>query len=92
MASVEGDFDGDGRRDALIRSDDGALGVLRGTGFGFADGEAGEVELPELEEYQFAMPIVHDLDGDGRSDVVVRLFSWDRDDDRIILLRSRGRP
>lgn len=92
VASVEGDYDADGRRDALVRSDDGALGVLRGDGVGFSDDVSGEVELPELEEHQFVQPIVADLDGDGRSDVVVRLWSWDRDDDRVVLLRSRGRP
>ncbi len=91
IASVDGDYDGDGRRDLLYRTSDATLGAFRGLpGRRIGDSAAGEAEVPSLDEHRFCLPLVRDLDGDGRDDVVLRYWSWNRDADRLTILRSRA--
>ena len=51
---------------------------------------AGTVTVPSLDDYRFCLPIVRDMNADGRSDVVLRYWSWDRKGDRLTILRSKG--
>ncbi|MCA9300615.1 MAG: VCBS repeat-containing protein, partial [Phycisphaerales bacterium] len=92
VASVDGDYDGDGVKDLLYRTDNETLGVFRGLpGRRLAESPAGEAEVPDLDAVRFTLPYVHDLDGDGRADVVLRYWTWDKDADRLILLLSRAK-
>lgn len=89
IASVDGDYDGDGRRDLLYRSDDDTIALFRGLpGRRLAKDSAAEVEVPSLDDHRFCFPLVADLDGDGRDDVVLRYWSWNRDADRLTILRA----
>ncbi len=91
IASVDGDYDGDGRRDLLYRSDDDTLALFRGlAGRRLDEDPAAEVEVPSLDDHRFCFPLVGDLDGDGRDDLVLRYWSWNRDADRLTILRAVG--
>ncbi|RMG16169.1 MAG: VCBS repeat-containing protein [Planctomycetota bacterium] len=93
VATVDGDYDGDGVKDLLYRSDEDRLSVYRGVPrAGVAEEASLEVPVRDVEDYRFAMPTVVDLDGDGRDDVVLRYWSWDRSRDALTLLLSRWSP
>lgn len=91
VVSVEGDYDKDGHKDLIIREDDETLALYRGLpNRGREEDPSLEVEVPSLVDHQFCLPDVTDLDGDGRSDVVLRYWSWDREDDLLTLLLAKG--
>jgi len=90
VVAIDGDFDGDGKKDLLFREDDTTLGIYRGLpGRTLEEDASTTVEVPSAEEYQFCLPSIADLDGDGNSDVLLRYWSWDRSDDRISLLITK---
>ena len=87
-----GDFDGDGQKDFLYRTDPDVLSLYRGLGGRkLAEDAAVEVEIPDVEDYRFCLAMVRDLDADGRHDVILRYTSWDREADTITVLAA-GAP
>jgi hypothetical protein len=91
VATLDADVDGDGKKDLLYRTDDAVLGVFRGEARGIAAEPSAEVEIPSVEPYRFCQPVVADLDRDGRDEVLLRYFSWDRDSDQVTIIRARPR-
>lgn len=89
VATVEGDLDGDGKKDLVLRTDDDTLAVHRGLTRGMSESPAGELEVPSVDPYRFVLPVVVDLDGDGRDEVILRYYSWDRTKDRLTIVRAR---
>lgn len=89
IATLDGDVDGDGKRDLVYRTDDDTLAVFRGGTRGLGETPAAEVEITSVEDYRFVLPIVSDLDGDGRHEVLLRYYSWDRKADRLTIVRPR---
>jgi len=87
LVNMTGDFNGDGFRDALVRDrSDRLVLFLLGNGE-FPARPAGDLEVQP--EWQFA---VTDVDGDGRSDVVIRRIDPEDGDDlgqtRVFLTRE----
>jgi len=91
VLSVLGDFDGDGMRDLLLRSSSDELAVFRGEGRKFADDETITISVQTMDGYRFLEPETVDLNGDGRSDLVLTYYSWDQKHDRISILVSEER-
>jgi hypothetical protein len=90
VVAIDGDFDGDGKKDLLFREDDTTLGVYRGLpGRALEEDATTTVEVPSAEDYQFCLPKISDLDLDGSSDLILRYWSWDRSSDRIVLLITK---
>lgn len=88
-----GDFDGDGLHDLLHRTERDRLSFYRGKpGRRFDEDPSATAEIPDVEPYRFCLAEVHDLDLDGRADVLLRYTSWDREKDRITLLVTGGEP
>jgi hypothetical protein len=88
VATLEGDLDADGKRDLIYRTSDDTIGVFAGEARGIASDPMCEAEVKSVDDYRFIIPMVGDLDGDRRADLVLRYFSWDRDGDRLTILRS----
>jgi hypothetical protein len=89
VATMDADVDGDGKKDLLYRTDDDELSVFRGASRGIGAEAAGTAEIPSVEPYRFCLPIVADLDGDRRDEVILRYYSWDRSADRLTIVRTR---
>lgn len=88
-----GDFDGDGLLDLLHRTEKDQLSFFRGlAGRQFEEDASSKAEIPDVDPFRFCLAEVHDLDQDGRSDVLLRYTSWDREKDRITLLVTGGEP
>jgi hypothetical protein len=94
VASVSGDFNNDGRKDVLYRIEDDELGLFYGRKDrkGFPDDPSAKLKVRDVSGYRFLMADVPDLNGDGRSDVVLKYYSWDRKSDRVSIYLSKGRP
>lgn len=90
VVAIDGDFDGDGKKDLLFREDDTTLGIYRGLpGRKLEEDATTTVEVPSAGDYQFCLPSITDLDQDGNSDVLLRYWSWDRSQDRVSLLITK---
>lgn len=89
VATLEGDYDGDGKHDLVYRTGDDELSIFRGQTRGLADSASAKVEIKSVDDYRFVLPQVDDLDGDERSELILRYLSWDRKKDRITILRTR---
>ena len=88
-----GDFDGDGLLDLLHRTERDKVSIYRGRpGRRFEEDASALVSIPDVEPFRFVLAEVHDLDGDGKDDVLLRYTSWDREGDRITILASGGAP
>lgn len=72
LINFDGDYNGDGLRDFLVKTDMGTLSVFFGRRDGVFDGEPG-LKLPTLDTsaYTGAAPYIRDLNGDGISDIVL---------------------
>ena len=68
---VKGDYDGDGRKDLLIRTGPQALTVRRGVAAGVWEAEGRQVAIPPTGGHPDVEGYVADLTGDGRDDVVL---------------------
>jgi hypothetical protein len=44
-----------------------------------------------VEPYRFVLPVIVDLDGDHRDEVILRYYSWKRDEDRLTIIRGAKR-
>jgi hypothetical protein len=91
IASLDGDFDRDGRKDLLYRTGPSTLSIFPGLADhrGVADKASTEIEITNTDDFRFVMPMVEDLNGDGASDIVLRYYSWDRKDDRLLVLLTK---
>jgi len=85
-----GDFDGDGRRDLLHRTEDDRVDVYRGLpGRRIDEDPSISGAIRDVEPYRFCLADVAELTGDARSDVILRYVSWDREGDQLTLLLAR---
>jgi hypothetical protein len=90
IVSLDGDFDGDGLKDLVNRTDDDKIAIYPGLPGrrGVAEKPAVELEIKNTDDYRFVLPMVDDLNGDGRADLVLRYVGWERKDDRITVFVS----
>lgn len=68
---VDGDYDGDGRCDLLVRVDDRAFARYRGVPEGVWSPTAERVEFPPMQDAVDLEARALDLDGDGRDEVLL---------------------
>jgi hypothetical protein len=90
VVTASGDLDGDGLLDLVLRTEPDRLGVFAGRKrAGFAEEASEEIPLlhPEEEPFRMIAPTARDLDGDGRADLILHYYGWDRADDRVVVIR-----
>jgi len=70
---LDGDFDGDGRKDLLIRTGPDELTIRRGTGAGVwgEEKDAVTVKIPPKANHPDIDGTAADLDGDGKDEIVL---------------------
>jgi hypothetical protein len=68
---LDGDYDGDGRKDLAIRTSDTAMTIRRGTADGVWEAEGREVAIPPVGGHPDVDGYTADLDGDGRDEIVL---------------------
>jgi hypothetical protein len=91
IVSFDGDFDGDGRRDLLQRVSADALGIWRGRERrGYAREPDRRVRIPTSEGYRFVIPMVEELNGDGRSDLILHYRDWEDQENAVVVLLSKS--
>jgi hypothetical protein len=92
IASLDGDFDGDGTKDLIYRTNDTTLAIYSGLRDrkGLAENPMVELAIPSTDDYRFILPEVQDLNGDGRADIVLRYLSWDRKEDELVVFVSKA--
>lgn len=89
LATFDGDFDADGRRDLLQRVGPAALGIFRGKpGGGFSDEPDRLIGVPQFSSHRFVIPLVTDLDADGRADVVLHYRDWEDQANAVVVCLS----
>ena len=92
LATFDGDFDADGRRDLLQRVGPAALGIFCGrAGGGFSDEPDRLIGVPPFASHRFVTPHVVDLDADGRADVVLHYRDWEDQENAVVVCRSGGK-
>ncbi|MCI0340000.1 MAG: VCBS repeat-containing protein [Planctomycetales bacterium] len=90
MASWDGDYDGDGRRDLLLRSGADALAIHLGLeGGGYPEAPDRIVGIPPLEGFRFVLPRIEELNGDGRSDLLLHYRDWEDQADQVVVLLTK---
>ncbi len=94
LVNFDGDFDGDGRRDLLVKTGFMRLEIYRGEEEGVFDRKPfAAVEIPDSEACMWAFPEVVDLNRDGVSDILVHYRDWEEKMDAVhLLLSTGGRP
>ena len=68
---LDGDYDGDGRRDLAIRTDATTLGIHRGMAEGVWSATPREVAIPPMGDHPDIEGYAVDLDGDRRDELVL---------------------
>ncbi len=89
VVTVEGDWNGDGRNDLMLRGDERSLSVYAGIPGGFSDSPTLTMAVTAMDGYRFLEPLPQDLNGDGISDLILTYFSWDAKGDRLSVLLSQ---
>lgn len=84
---VAGDFNGDGRKDLAIRTDDDTLTIRRGTADGVWEEHGREIAIPALGAHPDLDGYTADLDGDGRDELVLSYSRPPGGRDRLWILR-----
>ncbi|MHC4781312.1 MAG: FG-GAP repeat domain-containing protein, partial [Planctomycetota bacterium] len=70
-ANFDGDFDGDGRKDLVVRRGNVMLDIFTGTEIGvFSRKPWMSLTIMNAENYRYVFPEVADFNGDGRSDLL----------------------
>jgi hypothetical protein len=91
LVTLRGDYNGDGKKDLLMRTGDGELSIFYGKGKRSIEDDAGEtVKIPSTEGYRFIECYPDHLNGDDRSDLFFHYYTWERDKDKIVILLSRS--
>ncbi|MCU0724894.1 MAG: VCBS repeat-containing protein [Planctomycetes bacterium] len=87
LVNFEADFDGDGRKDLLLREGADEVRIFPGTADGlFRTEPALSVRIPDPADATGLESLVADLNGDGRLDVALFYESHSRTMDRLVLL------
>lgn len=90
VVTFDGDYDGDGRRDMLQRVGPTTLGIWSGRpNRVYAEAPDRRVRIPSVEHYRFVLPYVTELNGDGRSDVLLHYRDWEDQANTVVVLVSR---
>jgi hypothetical protein len=90
IVTFDGDYDGDGRRDMLQRVAPGVLGIWDGRADRvYAEEPDHTVRIPSVESYRFVLPYVMELNGDGRSDLLLHYRDWEDQANTLVVLTSR---
>lgn len=87
--SFEGDFDGDGRKDFLMRRAPTELVVYRGDETGFEAEPSATWEVDDSSDFLTIRPRLCDLNADGKSDLLLLYDARDGGTDRYIFRLSR---
>jgi FG-GAP-like repeat len=89
LVDLQGDFNGDGRKDLVYRSGGDEIQIFAGQEEGvFASDASRTVEIPESGEFEDQRSVVKDLNADGRMDLAIICLSRDRLSDSLLLLLS----
>jgi hypothetical protein len=89
LVDVQGDFNGDGRKDLVYRSGSDEILIFPGQEEEvFDDSAARTVEIPDTDAFEDLGTVVRDLNGDGRTDLAIICRSPDRKGDSLIVLLS----
>jgi hypothetical protein len=90
IASTQGDFDGDGRKDLLLQTDAEEISVFRGTRGGVIQEDPwARISIPSTGDDRRTRLDLGDVNADGLPDVILVYEAWEEGKDRIVLLRSR---
>jgi hypothetical protein len=90
VVEYRGDLDGDGRKDLLITAKPTLLGLHRGLPERIFEDEASRhVPIPDCSGFDAVLSDAADLNGDGRSDIILLYRGPDRLPDRLYVLLSR---
>jgi len=89
VVEYAGDLDGDGRKDLLVTESPGALALHRGVPDKVFQEEPGmRLTVPDASPYEAVATTAADLNGDGRSDIILHYRGAGRRPDRVLLLMS----
>jgi hypothetical protein len=92
LINFDGDFNGDGLSDLLVKTGIMRLQVFMGDSDGvFARKPGLTLEIPDTENYMWVYPDVVDFNGDGISDIMLHYRDWEERMDRIVLLVSENK-
>jgi hypothetical protein len=83
---TDGDYDGDGRRDLVIREGPDAFRIRRGTAVGVWEAEGRRVSIPPLGEHPDLDAVAADLTGDGKDELVLVYRRPPGGRDRLLVL------
>lgn len=90
IVTFDGDYDGDGRRDMLQRVGPAVLGIWRGRAARtYPEQPDQKVRIPSVENYRFVLPYVAELNGDGRSDLLLHYRDWEDQANTVVVLTTR---
>lgn len=91
IVRLNADLDGDGRNDLCLQPRDRRLRLHRGVaGALFSEERWREIEIPSDGQYKDISSDAHDLDHDGRTDLVLHYRGWDGSPkEKILVLISR---
>jgi hypothetical protein len=93
LVNFQGDFNGDGLRDLLVKTGVMRLEIFRGTPGRVFEARAWRaVEIPDTENAMWVFPDVADLNADGISDILLHYRDWRENlDDVVLLLSEKGK-
>ncbi|MGQ0613498.1 MAG: FG-GAP repeat domain-containing protein [Planctomycetaceae bacterium] len=89
VVEYAGDLDGDGRKDLLVTEAPGSLAVHRGVPESVFEQEPSQrLAVPDASSFEGVTTAAADLNGDGRSDIILHYRGAGRRPDRVLLLMS----
>jgi len=90
VVEAGGDLDGDGRTDLLVTQQADSLALHRGGGPDLYEPEpSAQVPIPDCSAFESVETEAADLNGDGRSDIILHYRGAADRPDRLHLLISR---
>ncbi len=89
--NFDGDFNGDGRRDLVVKRGNVMLDLFLGDEEGvFLREPWRTVTIKNAESYRYLFPETFDLNGDGVSDLLLHYRDWSEKRDAVVLHLSRA--